>query len=161
MVHRTSERASEVIGHPAAPMRVQRKRTRGWCMPPNTISVARPGSGEIRSISRRPIIAGNALALGCRGDAKGRREAAVKAFEQWVDDPRGRVKEMDFGLVMEGAGGKVQLGPRAHAGAAPSHQEIREALRGNISPASAHLISHAMPTCCCGLPMKCRAKIRK
>jgi hypothetical protein len=72
----------------------------------------------------------NALALGCRGDAKGRREAAVKAFRQWVDDPRGRVKEIEFGVVMEAKGKTMQLGPRAQAGIAPSHEEIREALGG-------------------------------
>jgi Domain of unknown function (DUF4326) len=25
------------------PQRIQRKRTKGWCMPPNTVSVTRPG----------------------------------------------------------------------------------------------------------------------
>lgn len=72
----------------------------------------------------------NALALGCRGDAKGRREAAVKAFRQWVDDPRGLVKEMEFGVVMECKGQELAIGPRARAGVAPSHHEIREALSG-------------------------------
>lgn len=42
MVHRTSERASASSGHPAVPMRVQRKRTAGWRMPINTVSVTRP-----------------------------------------------------------------------------------------------------------------------
>lgn len=27
----------------SAPVRIQRKRTKGWRMPPNTVSVARPG----------------------------------------------------------------------------------------------------------------------
>lgn len=43
MDHRTTEPAKAVIVHPAVPVRVHRKRTAGWRMPPNTVSVARPG----------------------------------------------------------------------------------------------------------------------
>jgi len=111
-------------------------------MPPNTISVARPGKWGNPFNFAAPDNCWNALALGCRGDAKGRREAAVKAFEQWVDDPRGRVKEMDFGLVMEGAGGKVQLGRAPMPALRLATKKSEKHCAGNISPASAHLISH-------------------
>lgn len=39
-------RASEAMTSPltqAMPIRIQRKRTKGWKMPPNTVSVTRPG----------------------------------------------------------------------------------------------------------------------
>lgn len=49
MDHRyTVERMSEDVG-PAAralPVRVQRRRSKGWKMPPNTVSVTRPGRWE-------------------------------------------------------------------------------------------------------------------
>lgn len=132
MNHRTSENAAAIIGHPIpkAPRRVQRMRAKGWRMPDNTIYVGRPTKWGNPFDFRASSNCWNALAMGCRGDAKGRREAAVKAFEQWIDDPRGRVKEMNFALVMECKGQKIELGPRARAGTAPSHDEIREALRG-------------------------------
>jgi hypothetical protein len=147
MNHRTTAAVSAPIGHPAAPMRVQRKRTKGWRMPPNTVNVTRPGKwGNPFNFSASGNC-WNAIALGCRGDAKGRREAAVKAFEQWVSDPRGRVKEWDFGVVMECKGKTLQLGPRATAGIAPSCEEIREALRGkNLA-------------CFCPLDQPCHADV--
>ena len=99
-------------------------------MPPDTIYVGRPTRWGNPFDFRSSSNCWNALAMGCRGDASGRREAAVKAFRQWIDDPRGRVAEMDFTLVMECKGQTIELGPRARAGAAPSHDEIRSALRG-------------------------------
>lgn len=113
-----------------SPVRIQRKRTPGWKMPPNTVSVTRPGKWGNPFNFKSSDNCWNALALGCRGDAKGRHEASVKAFRQWVLDPRGRVKEMDFGVVVEARGKKIPLGPRATAGVAPSIAEIQEALRG-------------------------------
>jgi hypothetical protein len=129
------------------PQRIQRKRTKGWKMPPNTIYVGRPTKwGNPFNFSSSDNC-WNALALGCRGDAKGRREAAVKAFRQWIADPRGRVKEMDFALVMECKGKTVQLGPRAKAGTAPSHEEVRQSLRGkNLA-------------CFCPLDQPCHADV--
>jgi hypothetical protein len=129
------------------PERIQRKRTKGWQMPPDTIYVGRPGRWGNPFNFASSDNCWNALALGCRGDAKGRREASVKAFRSWIDDPRGRIKEMEFGVVMEGGGKKVEIGPRAQAGAAPSHEEIKEALRGkNLA-------------CWCALDQPCHADV--
>jgi hypothetical protein len=114
----------------SAPVRIQRKRIKGFKMPDNTIYVGRPTKWGNPFNFASSDNCWNALALGCRGDAKGRREASVKAFRQWVDDPRGRVKEMEFGVVVEGKGKTVPIGPRACAGPAPSLDEIREALAG-------------------------------
>lgn len=41
MDHRTTEPASEVIGHPAVPMRVQLSRVKGQRLPENTVKVDR------------------------------------------------------------------------------------------------------------------------
>jgi hypothetical protein len=130
-----------------APVRIQRKRIKGARMPPNTISVTRPGRWGNPFNFKSSDTCWNALALGCRGDAKGRHEASVKAFREWVSDPRGRVKEMDFGVVMEAKGKRMPLGPRARAGLAPSVSEIQEALRGkNLA-------------CFCALDQPCHADV--
>lgn len=127
------------------PIRIQRKRTAGWTMPANTIYVGRPTRWGNPFNFASSDNCWNALALGCRGDAKGRREASVKAFRQWIAPPKGRIKEMEFGVVMEAKGKKVPIGPRAKAGEAPSHDEIRKALRGkNLA-------------CWCALDQPCHA----
>ena len=113
-----------------APVRIQRKRTKGWRLPPNTVCVTRPGKwGNPFNFSSSDNC-WNALALGCRGDRLGRQEASVKAFRQWISDPRGRIAEMDFGVVIEAKGKTVPIGPRAKAGLAPSIEEIKAELRG-------------------------------
>lgn len=113
------------------PKRIQRKRSNGWEMPANTVYVGRPGKWGNPFNFTQSAHCWNALALGCRGDKRGRQEAAVKAFRHWVSDPRGRVAMLDFGIVMEGKDGKTHpIGPRAQAGMAPTHDEIRDALRG-------------------------------
>jgi hypothetical protein len=129
------------------PVRVQRKRVKGWKMPENTVYVGRPTRWGNPFNFASSDNCWNALALGCRGDARGRREAAVKAFRQWIADPRGRVKEMDFAVVMECKGETVQLGPRAQAGTSPSHDDVKEALRGkNLA-------------CFCALDQPCHADV--
>lgn len=116
-------------------------------MPENTIYVGRPGKWGNPFNFTSADNCWNALSLGCRGDAKGRREAAVKAFRQWIDNPGGRVKEMDFGVVIEAKNKTVPIGPRATAGLAPSHAEIKSALRGkNLA-------------CWCPLDQPCHADV--
>ncbi len=130
------------------PERIQRKRTKGWRVPPNTIYVGRPGKwGNPFNFSRSDHC-WNALALGCRGDAKGRREASVKAYRQWIADPRGRIKEMEFGVVMEGKDGETfPIGPRAKAGVSPALSDIQRELRGkNLA-------------CWCPLDQPCHADV--
>jgi hypothetical protein len=62
MDHRTANVASPRNGHPgadsAAPVRVQRRRTKGWRMPPNTVSVTRPGRWG------NPFFSGSGLSMG-------------------------------------------------------------------------------------------------
>lgn len=114
----------------SAPVRIRRRRTRGWKMPPNTVYVGRPTKWGNPFDFRRAEHCWNALAFGCRGDAAGRREASVVAFRQWLCDPRGRIKELDFCVVLDAGEKTVEIGPRVRIGAAPSIAEIRSALRG-------------------------------
>lgn len=129
------------------PVRIQRKRTKGWKMPPNTVSVTRPGRWGNPFNFKTSGHCWNALALGCRGDAKGRQEASVRAFRNWVCNPGGRIAEMEFGVVVEGCGKTVEIGERAKAGVAPSIEEIRSELGGkNLA-------------CFCALDQPCHADV--
>ncbi len=129
------------------PIRIQRKRTKGWQMPEGAIYVGRPSKWGNPFDFRSSDNCWNALAFGCRADAKGRREASVVAFRQWIADPRGRVKEIDFAVVMECKGKTMELGPRAKAGVSPSIDEIRKELRGkNLA-------------CWCRLDQPCHADV--
>jgi hypothetical protein len=129
------------------PVRVHRQRTKGWKMPANTVCVTRPGKWGNPFNFKASGHCWNALALGCRGDAAGRQEASVRAFRNWVLNPKGRVAEMEFGVVIEAKGKTVQIGDRAKAGTAPSISEIREALRGkNLA-------------CFCRLDQPCHADV--
>jgi hypothetical protein len=53
-----------------APVRVQRKRTKGWKMPENTVSVTRPG-----------IFGNHAACVCCEHDPA----RAVELFREWVE----------------------------------------------------------------------------
>lgn len=129
------------------PKRIQRQRTKGWQMPEGVVYVGRPTKwGNPFNFSSSDNC-WNALALGCRGDRKGRQEASVKAFRQWIADPRGRVAEMDFGVVVEAKGKTLPIGPRAKAGMAPSAAEIQDALRGKDL------------ACWCALDQPCHADV--
>ena len=129
------------------PQRIQRKRTKGWKMPPNTVYVGRPSKWGNPFNFSAPDYCWNALALGCLGDRKGRREASVKAYRQWICDPRGRVEAMEFGLVIEGKGQQIPIGPRAKAGLAPSIEDLRRELGGkNLA-------------CWCSLDQPCHADV--
>jgi hypothetical protein len=116
-------------------------------MPDDAIYVGRPGKwGNPFNFSTSDNC-WNALALGCRGDRKGRQEASVKAFRNWVLNPGGRIAEMEFGIVCEAKGKTIPIGPRAKAGLAPSIDEIKKELRGkNLA-------------CWCALSSPCHADI--
>ncbi|QPF81711.1 DUF4326 domain-containing protein [Bradyrhizobium genosp. L] len=66
------------------PIRMQRKRTPGWKMPPNTVSVTRPGKW------------GNPLRVGMWKDFTA--ADAVRQYQAWLDrDPAVRSYENCFG----------------------------------------------------------------
>lgn len=64
----------------AAPTRVQRRRTKGWRTPDNTVIVTRP------SRFGNPFTLALAYELGFarHGDTETARKAAVGAFEEWT-----------------------------------------------------------------------------
>jgi hypothetical protein len=113
------------------PRRIQRRRARGWHLPPNTVYVGRPTRWGNPFDFRRSDYCWAALSFGCRGDRAGRQEAAVRAFLEWIDPPFGR-RTLQSELQPKFAAGsrEVAIGPAVEAGAAPSKDEIRAALRG-------------------------------
>jgi hypothetical protein len=131
------------------PIRIQRKRVKGWQMPEGAVYVGRPGKwGNPFNFSKSGHC-WNAIALGCRADREGRHEASVIAYRQWIDDPRGRIQETEFGVVLEGGNPTVAIpiGERARAGLAPSREEIQQTLRGkNLA-------------CWCRLDQPCHADV--
>lgn len=72
-----------------------------------------------------------ALSWGCRGDARGRQEASVRAFSEWIRQPFGRRVKYSEEQTKMGRGKKwVNLGPKVEAGEAPPIEELVSALRG-------------------------------
>ncbi|WP_425065571.1 DUF4326 domain-containing protein [Reyranella sp.] len=113
------------------PHRIQLSRAKGWRMPANAVKVDRTTRWGNPFDFRRAEYCWAALSLGCRGDAAGRQEASVRAFRGWIDPPHGRqTLSMTEQPKMVGPGGEVPLGPPITAGASPSREEIRKALRG-------------------------------
>lgn len=95
------------------------------------VNVARPSKWGNPFNFRSSEFSFVALSLGCRADFKGRQEASVKAFRAWLVPGGGRrVKETEFGVVLEGRGKRVPIGARAKAGLAPAIDDVRNALRG-------------------------------
>lgn len=113
------------------PVRIQRKRMKGWKMPPNTVSVTRPGPFGNPFDFRSSDCCWLALSYGCRGDRLGRQEASVKAFREWIEPhERRKLVRMERGIQFGNDDKNVQIGPRFIVGPPPSLDMIREKLRG-------------------------------
>lgn len=114
------------------PIRIQRKRTKGWKMPENTVSVTRPGRWGNPFDFRRSDCCWLALSYGCRGDRLGRQQAAVKAFREWVEPPAKGKKlvRMERGIRFGNDDKSAQIGPRFIVGPPPSLDDIRAQLGG-------------------------------
>lgn len=114
------------------PIRIQRRRTKGWKMPPNTVSVTRPGKWGNPFDFRKSDCCWLALSYGCRGDAAGRQEASVRAFREWIAPPgKGRkTVRVERGVRMGTDTNSVQIGPRFIVGPPPTCEEIKAELRG-------------------------------
>lgn len=115
-----------------APVRIQRKRTAGWRMPANTVSVTRPGKWGNPFDFRSSDCCWLALSYGCRGDRLGRQQASVKAFAEWVDpltDGKKLVR-IERGVSFGTGGNNCQIGPRFIVGPPPSINTIRAELAG-------------------------------
>ena len=114
------------------PIRIQRKRTKGWKMPPNTVSVTRPGKWGNPFDFRSSDCCWLALSYGCRGDSKGRQEASVRAFREWVEPPpKGqKLVRTERGVRMGDDEKSFQIGPRFIVGPPPTIGQIRAELAG-------------------------------
>lgn len=131
------------------PVRIQRKRVKGWRMPPNTVSVTRPGKWGNPFDFRPSDCCWLALSYGCRGDRLGRQEASVKAFCEWVQPPpKGKkLVRMERGIRIGNAAKDFQIGPRFIVGPPPTIDAIRAELRGkNLA-------------CFCALDRPCHADV--
>lgn len=80
------------------PQRIQRKRTKGWKMPPNTVSVTRPG--RFGNPYRVGLVACSCRSVGECTHNSFRCETALEAkaaFQAWLDDVlangNGRMRE--------------------------------------------------------------------
>ena len=63
------------------PIRIQRRRTRGWRMPPNTVSVTRPGKWG------NPWKIGEHIGSDADGDVFADAAECVQLFRFWACDP--------------------------------------------------------------------------
>ena len=113
------------------PMRVQRLRKKGAKLPPNTVSVTRPGPFGNPFDFRKSEYCWIALSYGCRADPRGRQEASVRAFREWIDPGYGRrMVRMEMQPGFGGRGTMIPAGPKVEAGEAPSLKEVISKLRG-------------------------------
>jgi Domain of unknown function (DUF4326) len=132
-----------------APIRIQRQRAKGWRMPPNTVSVTRPGKWGNPFDFRASDCCWLALSYGCRGDRRGRQEASVKAFRDWITpQARGRkLVRMERGVLIGNDEKSFQIGPRFIVGPPPTIDSVRTELRGkNLA-------------CFCAIDQPCHADV--
>lgn len=114
------------------PERIQRKRTKGWKMPPNTVNVTRPGKWGNPFDFRSSDCSFLALSYGCRADRLGRQEASVRAFREWIEPPPKGQQTVRYerGVRFGNETESVQIGPRFIVGPPPSLKAIRAELAG-------------------------------
>jgi hypothetical protein len=130
------------------PVRIQRKRTAGWRMPPDAVYVGRPTKWGNPFDFQDPAFCWAALSFGCRADPAGRHEASVRAHRAWIDPPFGRQTiRMREQPKLVGKKGAIGLGPPIEAGAAPSKRDIVAELRGKSL------------ACWCRLDQPCHADV--
>lgn len=133
----------------AMPKRIQRKRTKGWRMPPNAVSVTQPGKWGNPFDFRSSDCCWLALSYGCHGNRLGRQEASVKAFREWITPPPPGKKlvRLERGVMFGNDKKNAQIGPRFIVGPPPSLDSIRAELRGK------NLV------CFCALDQPCHADV--
>lgn len=114
-----------------APVRIQRRRVKGWRMPGNTVSVTRPGPfGNPFDLSSADHC-WTALAHGFRADRSGRLEASVWLFRQWILHGKAvETKGNGIYIETEGKSEPIAVSPRIAAPAPPSIERIKAELRG-------------------------------
>ncbi len=111
------------------PIRIQRTRTKGAKMPPNTVVVTRPGKWGNPFNLKSSAHCWTAIAHGFKADRLGRAAASVAMFSSWVK--QGKPVEIDCGLVAESKKKPVRVSssPVIKTIAPPSMDEIKAELR--------------------------------
>jgi hypothetical protein len=113
------------------PIRVQLSRKKGWRMPPNTVKVDRTTKWGNPFNFKAPSHCWTALSYGCKGDPKGRHEASVLAFKEWVKSGKFMLLT---GVGLYATNGKKKVAfavsPDVAAPKAPSLKQIAEQLGG-------------------------------
>lgn len=91
------------------------------------VNVARPGKWGSPFDFRRSDYCWIALAFGCKGDARGRQEASVRAYREWIAPAKGeRVASVELQVKL----GEIAVGATMRAGLAPARAAITAELKG-------------------------------
>jgi hypothetical protein len=113
------------------PLRIQRRRIKGWQMPAGAVYVGRPTRFGNPFDLRAADHCWTAIAHGFKGDRKGRVLASVAIYRAWLQ--QGKPAEIgECGLYDETGQGDpkpISTSPLIAAGAPPTAEEIAE-LRG-------------------------------
>jgi hypothetical protein len=114
------------------PLRIQRRRTKGWKLPPNTASVTRPGKFGNPFNLKSSSHCWTALHHGFKADARGRQACSVAMFEAWVRQGKARIVECKLvaGKSDEKQVAVVSQSPLIKAGTPPTLYEVRAELHG-------------------------------
>jgi len=131
-----------------APIRIQRRRIKGWRMPENTVSVTRPGPFGNPFDLRRAEHCWTALAHGFRADRAGRIAASIAMFRAWILQGKPAVSEgCGIYIEVDGKAEPAAVSPPISAEAPPSIERIKAELRGkNLA-------------CWCRLDQPCHADV--
>ena len=122
--------------------RLQRRRTKGWRMPPNAVYVGRPSVWGNPWPVEHPAMPWLALLLGLNGDAEGRRQAAVTLHRLWLTDA----------LPFPATGG-IELGFASNA-AAMYLRDFRLPAKPDLAPLHGKDL-----VCWCPLDQPCHADV--
>lgn len=129
------------------PVRIQRKRTKGWKMPEGAVSVTRPGKWGNPFDLRRSEHCWTAVAHGFRGDKSGRIAASVSIYRAWLLNWKADWIDCGLSVERDGKSERVVSSPAVKAPAPPTIEEIRDELRGkNLA-------------CWCPLDQPCHADV--
>lgn len=71
-------------GGKGKPVRVQRSRSKGWRLPPNTVIVSRPSTWGNPFVITSDWLMWTGVAMGFHGNKAGRQAAAVALYRMWL-----------------------------------------------------------------------------
>lgn len=143
------------------PKRIQRRRMAGWKMPAGAVYVGRPTKWGNPFAVDGDWITWAAVGLGYRGDATGRRAAAVALFSSWVTgapvEPGPNANTHDGGEVEFSDGSCASMAEHARNVALVA-TSVFPAPRLS-SPPSPYLLRGKDLACWCPLDAPCHADV--